>query len=233
MPLGSGLKSVMPYQTLDLAIMSQHPEQGSLTITQDRALYIDQANALGIPESDPFLNVIFQKVSALIAQSDFKIIEIKHQQYQEAYYFLIEQENIRMDIGYNAKQQISYIRKNSVSEHSTVLENLLVPLCQKNSLIIAVPTVQMNNFAFSQAFLQDFHQRLVNLCQQQQIQIAQLKQNQWCQNYTFSKGSDVAVFDIWYNSKSKFTKYQPCIAKSNSPVLIENIESLLTQGLSS
>jgi hypothetical protein len=86
---------------------------------------------------------------------------------------------------------------------------------------------------FAEGFINDFHQRLVPLAAAQDISIQNVEKYQWHVRYSFSRGSDVAVFDIFFNGKERFTRYQPLITACSPGSLLPEVELILTQGLSS
>jgi len=110
LPLGCGLKSVPPTYIPD-HLRSEVSVAAKLVPISDE----NQAMAFDIPQSNIFLTSIFNQVQSLIHQSSFKIVEIKHHQYQEAYTFSSQDTSIRINIGYNSKQQVTYLRSNVVS----------------------------------------------------------------------------------------------------------------------
>lgn len=229
--LGAGLKQV-PIVGQSILVKPSHISNALAEATTVPLITpIDTAAiSFGIPKEEFFLTEIFNKVLSLISGTEYKIYEIEHTQYKEIYYFTFASEVIRVDIGYNGKRKISSIVKSFVSESSARLELILAPL---KGQIISNDPVDQKDFTFAQEFLKEFHSRVVELCQLSQITIDSLVQQQWCQRYKFRKEQELAVFDIWYNSKNQFTKFQPVISACTPGILLSDINALLTEGLSS
>jgi len=94
-----------------------------------------------------------------------------------------------------------------------------------------MPIAVEKDLNFEQDFLQAFHQRLLELCHAKQIEVAKLTQKQWCQHYMFKKQENIAVFNIWYNSKKRFSSYQPELAQCTSMELVIEMNQLLMEDL--
>lgn len=64
------------------------------------------------------------------------------------------------------------------------------------------------------------------------ITLNSAEEQQWALRYTFSKGNSVAVFDINFNGKQRFTKMSVLRNKSVGSELVGVINKILTEGLS-
>tara|TARA_R110000787_G_scaffold38044_1_gene96124 strand:+ start:1680 stop:4544 length:2865 start_codon:yes stop_codon:yes gene_type:complete len=181
----------------------------------------------GIPEDAKFLLGIFHRVNKLIADHDIIIEGIVHQQYQEAYTFRYGSNYARLDIGYNSKGKITRVTAPTPTALSSEVKNLLASMI--GVPIVAGVAVQVS---FDEDFLNDFHQRLLPLAHGQSISIQNVEKYPWHLRYSFTRGTDIAVCDIYFNGKKSFTRYQPLITACSPGQLLHDVEILLTQGLS-
>lgn len=236
-PLGGGLTPIQPsyipehlQQTASDLKDELHPtDDVTVTATCDKQQH-DQAIALGIPQDNACLMSIFNRVQALIAGSEFRILEIKHQQYQEAYRFVDHYNDvIKIAIHYNSKHNVSSVRTQNMSANSSKLEQRLSALkCPTASM---TPEAEDTTITFEQEFLAQFHQRLLNLCESRSVEIMQVQQKEWYQIYTFKKQKDIAVFKIWYNAKQRFSRFQAELKQCSSMPFVQEINQLLTEDL--
>lgn len=236
-PLGCGLTPIQPsyipehlQQTASDLKDELHPtDYVTVTATCDKQQH-DQAIALGIPQDNACLMSIFNRVQALIAGSEFRILEIKHHQYQEAYRFVDHYNDvIKIAIHYNSKHNVSSVRTQNMSVNSSQLEQRLSALkCPTASM---TPEAEDTTISFEQEFLAQFHQRLLNLCEPRSVEIMQVQQKEWYQIYTFKKQKDIAVFKIWYNAKQRFSRFQAELKQCSSVPFVQEINQLLTEDL--
>ena len=84
---------------------------------------------------------------------------------------------------------------------------------------------------FSKQFLNDLHEKVLKLCDARGIIVQKVVEQQWCQRYSFSRDSEVAVYDVWYNGKDQFTKCQPVITACSPGALAGEIGQILTEGM--
>lgn len=190
----------------------------------------DKSSTFGIPESAQFLLGILARVRELISGHEISIDEITHQQYQEAYRFLRGNDFARVDVGYNSREKITRVTVSIPTELSSEVKNLLAPL-------VGIPIAGGNIIApeqvsFDEDFMNDFHRRLLPLADEQSIKILNVEKYQWHLRYSFARGTDVAVCDIFFDGKQRFKKYQPLITACSPGQLLPDVELLLTQGLS-
>lgn len=182
----------------------------------------------GIPPEETFLNAILDNVQKLIHGTSFKVDKILHHQYQEAYFFVTNNKMIRINIGYNGRKQITYIQKKALTDSAILLEKTLSSL--KVEITSDNPALHAS-LSIEQDFLKEFHTRLEALCDQNHVSIDTVTPKQWCQRYKFRKEHQIAVFDIWYNSKKQFTYFQPLISACTPGTLVAEIDVLLSKGL--
>lgn len=188
------------------------------------------ADAFGIPASAPFLLALLGRVQNLLAGTDIEIEGIGHNQYQEAYTFRRDEDFARVDIGYNGKEKVSRVTSPNLSELSSQIIDLLIPL--EGAPIASKPTVPADRFTFEEDFLNQFHHRLIPLAEERGIVIQNVVQHPWSLRYTFNRESEVAVYDIFFNGGKRFTKCQALITACSPGSLISEVQVMLTEGLS-
>jgi hypothetical protein len=184
----------------------------------------------GIPEGAKFLLGLLGRVRELIADHGISIDSITHQQYQEAYIFSRGNEFARVDIGYDSKEKIKRVTTPIPSPLSVDVKNILTPLVGRS--IAGGSVLPADQIQFEDDFINDFHQRLIPLAAERQINIQNAEKYQWHVRYSFARGNDVAVCDMFFDGKKRFTKYQPLITACSPGSLLPDIEVILTQGLS-
>ncbi len=187
-------------------------------------------DTFGIPTSAPFLLAILDEVRKLISDKGIRIDRIAHNQYQEAYSLNRGNEYVRVNIVYNSREKITSVNASQVSEFSSELINLLIPL--RGNLLVADPVVQGDQFMFEQEFLNAFHLRIVSITTERGIIIRNVEALQWSQRYTFTRDREVAVYDVYYNSGNQFTRCQPLKTACSPGSLVGDVGLMLTEGLS-
>ena len=232
--LGSGIKIVSPP---NVPWSIDYKEGGSLINHPSPPVKETKINdsigddTFGIPSNAGILLSILSAVRREIENNDISIIDIEHQQYQEVYSFRKGEEFARINLIYNSKNKITSI----VAPQTTVLSaDIIALLSSLHGKIVTDITGsnRINGFTFDEAFMQQFHDRLIGVCNAQNINIINVESIQNCQRYSFEKYGDIGVFDIYYNGKKKFTK---CIPQSNSSTsidLINEVIELISEGLS-
>lgn len=189
----------------------------------------DDPNAFGIPASASFLRSLLSAIRKLIDGKVVVIDDIHHNQYQEAYMFKRGGELARIDIGYNAKLRVAHVAAPQLTELSAELVNLLAPL---KGVPLAASLAEVGRIAdFDKPFLNDFHQRADALCIDAGIAIRNVVEQQWSLRYTFTRGGEVAVYDLWYNGKSQFTRCSPLATACSPGALVGEVQVLLTEGM--
>ncbi|OXC73492.1 RecD-like DNA helicase [Caballeronia sordidicola] len=225
--LGGGIKMVkMP------GMLSAAPAEPSMPLAPPAEVInaVDAVtNTLGILPSQTFLHAILSRVKSLLAGHEVDLEDIRHNQYQEAYFFRRGNETARINIGYDGKERITALQGLPVGEFSGWLQALLAPL--KIGMVVIEATAPPEAIVFDKPFLQAFHQRLTGLAAAQHMQIARVKALPWCQRYTFARGVEQAVYDIWYNSKDRFASCQPVLHSCTPGSLVAEVERLLTEGM--
>jgi hypothetical protein len=186
----------------------------------------------GIAPANTFALEILNRVKSLITGSGIQIQSVNHNQYMESYFFEKGSEFSRIDIGYNGKKKITRLNVSHTSELSSQLQKLLSPLI--NSLIVPASSVStIDKIRSEKGFINELLKRIQSLSDSKDIRISDLAEQQWNIRLTFSRGQEVAVFDIYFNGKFIFGKYGPVMNLCNSNALIKEVDDLIINGLNS
>jgi len=234
--LGSGLKSVAtvgsgfiePAPRSNVRMNPVFSEIEANNVDNYPVFDVSDDSTFGIPHSEAFLIQLLDSVRHSLNGSDCAVFDVDHKEYHEVYTIHRASESARINIWYNAKEKVSQVKSVEVSPFSTEIAELLAPL--KFGLVnnsCEAPVV-----VFSQEFQNQFHQRLMELVSDADIMLNSAEEQQWALRYTFSKGNSVAVFDINFNGKQQFTKKSVLRSKCVGPELVNEIDVILTAGLS-
>jgi len=182
------------------------------------------AKKFGITSNTPHCLGLLHKIRELLAGSNIHITDIKHNQYQEAYFFSCNEETARINIWYKDDGTVSSVRAQSVSELANRLQSLLDVL--KGRSFLEPKTNKI--FNFSHPFLRDLYETVVSAISAHGISVQNIESFQYCQKYTFVRDDTVAKFDIWYNEKKQITKIAQTMNFSSNPGLAHDITLFLT-----
>lgn len=183
----------------------------------------------GIPASATLLRSLLAEVRKLIEGRGVSIEDVHHNQYQEVYLFKREAESARINIAYNSKNKVTGVAAPFLSDLGVELASLLSAL--KGLPLAAGGGTTISEANFAKKFLNDFHAKMLTLCDVTGITVQKVVEQQWCQRYSFARDREVAVFDVWYNGKDQFTKCQPVITACSPGALAGEVGQLLTQGM--
>lgn len=187
------------------------------------------SGTFGIPESATVLLSLLAEVRKLTDGKGIVVDDVHHNQWQESYYFRREGEAARVDISYTSKNRISSVISNGLGGLGSELLGLLLPL--KGRPLLANAGLSVAQASFSKQFLNDFHDRILRLCSASGIAVQNVVEQQWSQRYSFVKDGALAVYDIWYNGKDRFTKCQPVLTACSPGPLAVTVGQLLTEGM--
>jgi hypothetical protein len=183
----------------------------------------------GIHKNAKVLLSLLAEVRRLTNGIGIDIEEVRHNQWQESYYFKREAEFARVDISYTSKNKISAVASRSPGSLGSELTGLLSAL--KGRPLLAGEDSAVAEALFPKQFLNDFHEKVLGLCCANGIAVQNVVELQWSQRYSFAKDGAVAVYDIWYNGKERFTKCQPVITACSPGPLASTVGQLLTEGM--
>lgn len=185
--------------------------------------------AFGIPESATFLRALLAAVRKRIELTAIVIDSIQHHQYKEAYVFKRGVELARVDIGYSGRCKVTHVVAPLLTELSSELLNLLMPL--KGLPLDSGASGVVGDTSFSEPFLNEFHRKLTGLCTEVGIDIRHVVEQQWSLRYTFIRADEVAVYDVWYNGRGQIGKCAPLVTACSPGTLAGDVGVLLTQGV--
>lgn len=188
-----------------------------------------ESETFGIPAGATLLLSLLAEVRKLIDGRGVNIEDVFHNQYQEVYLFKREAESARINIAYNSKNKVTGVAAPFLSDLGVELTSMLSTL--KGLPLVAGGGATVADVHFSKPFLNDFHEKMLKLCDATGISVQKIVEQQWCQRYSFARGDEVAVYDVWYNGKDRFTKCQPVITACSPGALAGEIGQLLTQGM--
>ena len=213
--LGAGITVVgvesIPFQKEEVIIQDQE--------TQPK---FDSSKLTGISK------LIADKVIKILANTNFFITKIEIKQYHDIYTIGYENKIEKFRIFYNAKNILTRIIP--LEGHNSTLNNLLERLVDLPVLETREDTTKQQ-ITFNQAFLNEFHHLILEIMKNHNISILDADEKQWNIRYTFSKGEQIAVLDIYFDSKHKFTKINPIVTKSTSVEFISEITKMIIEGL--
>ena len=189
----------------------------------------DGSNVFGIPATASFLRALLVEVQKRIEGKGVVIDCIHHNQYQEAYVFKRGSERARVDVGYKATSKVSHVTAPQLTELGAELINLLASL--KSMPLAFGPTSEARDLGFGKPFLNDFHQKANALCTEAGIAIRNVVEQQWSLRYTFTRGEEVAVYDVYYNGQDQFRRCAPLATACSPGALVGDLGVLLTEGM--
>lgn len=229
--IGSGIKPVNSPNVPANGVINQTPSGQNPDAIKSLPTTPLTDDCFGIPTNAYFSLEVLKRIQQLLVSSDIKIQDVSQGQYLEIYFFQLDSEVARVDIGYNGKGKISRLTTPKQTELSLQVIDLISPL--NGTLIIPTTRQPAGSFEFDEDFLNDFHSRLHPLTDQRGITINNVEPMDWKQRYTFTQSGESAVFDVFYNGKNQFTKYAPVKNACTSNSLSSDIQTILTEGLSS
>lgn len=186
--------------------------------------------SFGIPENNTPLLALLSEIKSSLTGLSIQVVEITHNQYQEAYLFQRGDEFSTVRIGYTGKYKVTSIQASDDSELSSLITDRVLPLKG-----VILNTFSKNEtdciIELPEPFLADFHQRMVDVFDKSFVVISEVRARDYAQRYYFQKESNNAVFDIYYNGKSQFTKYEAKKALSNSTEFVGEVENIIAEAL--
>ena len=205
--------------------------EGSYSSSPPSPTNTSQAEQFGLHQGPEFLLLLLKSVQECIAGSGVEIHSIDHKQYQEAYIFCQGPNTARINIGYNGKQKISSILAPQISKLSSYLMGVLAPLKDR---VLSAPMIEDNGSAelFNEVFLNELHHRLIKTMQESGIALLSAEAKPYSLHYRFGKGQDSVAVVVYYNNKKQFTKCNPLSSHCTSPQLLDEVLSIISEGLS-
>lgn len=222
--LGSGIKMV-PAPGIGFPVELTKDESSAMVAAHD-----DASNTFGIPASRQFLLALLGRVRELIKDTDICIDVIGHNQYQEAYFFKRGDDSSRVNIIYNGKEKVASLSAPQPTALTADVIGLLAPL--KGVPVANSAAVSLTQFSFEEDFLNELHHRLMPMAEERGMTIHNVERLPWNLRYNFTRGSEVAVYDIFFDGKNRFTKCQSVKTACSPGSLVRDVEVMLTDELS-
>lgn len=170
---------------------------------------------------DEFLLLIYRTIKSVAEDHNIKILDLRHDLFQELYIFESNNEHSRVAIIYNSQNIVTSINAIETNSLSNLLKTLLDPL--KNHLL---GSAVHNEIIFDEIFLEDFYLSRKEKLEVNKIKITNIEHMQYRERYTFSRTNEIAIIDFTYNQQGQFTS-NSLNSRSNSRQLIKDIlESL-------
>lgn len=196
---------------------SIHMEHINDSFIQDEAVENNTSATNPFNIQDKLLLAIYQKIAAIVESNNIKILDLQHNQNQEQYIFESNDEQSRVAIYYNARDIITTINPMEVNNLSNLLKAILEPL--KNHVL----TIENHTeFIFNENFLEDFYLSLKDKLGDKNITIANIEHLNYMERYSFSRNSEIAIIDFYYNGNGQFRAPTPN-NRSNSRQLIQDV----------
>jgi len=178
---------------------------------------------------------VLSSVRSILADTAIEIEDVAHHRYQEAFFLRRGPDTARVNVFFNGKFRVTSVSSPGMDPFSEELCGLLTPLVGQTPAEVSPPaqgTLAGAPESPSLPFLQEFHERLLPLLDARGIRVTSLKEQQWNQRYSFARGTDTAVVDVYYNSRNTFTKCHPIppgTGRAPGPLLPEVLEILTSE----
>lgn len=181
------------------------------------------------PEYDSSVEILYGlinlKVMNLLGDERIKIDFVEHNQFQEAYFFRLDDELARINIWYNENGYITSVKPAKKSQFSSSLKDKLDSL-------VGAPIHEHstgNEFQFPYYFMYEFYLNIARLLELNNIIIERIDQEQWANKYTLKKDNNYTVITFWYNKDHHFTRYSYASKNLCAADFIDEINKLLTE----
>ncbi|MFP2958479.1 AAA family ATPase [Myxococcus sp. 1LA] len=185
---------------------------GQQTNAEPGATLSEGPTTESVSPQETFRHAVLARVRELLTNTGIEIDDVAHHQYQEAFYLRRDAETARANISYNGKFKISAVTTPQSGSLSDQLGSILAPLIGQvvaSSTHAAAGACAGPQAVPSRPFLKNLHDRLLPLLDARQIRVTSLKEQAWSQRYTFARGNEAAVIDVFYDGKDRFTKCMP------------------------
>lgn len=226
--LGSGIKIVgNEVSSLSLKQTAKKETVLQKPVIRQKQAQFDISKLTGISK------LIANKIMQVLNNTNFVVKQIEKRQFHDIYTIGYDNQTEKFKVFYNAKNILTTIMPLSEVETSN-LE--LTEILKK---IINLPLVNFDeaevdgskNIIFSQDFLNEFHRLILEIIKNNDITILDASEQQWNIRYKFFKYDQIALIDIYFDAKHKFTKISPIITRSTSLDFINEIIAVLKEGL--
>ena len=185
---------------------------------------IDQ-NVNNMNSVDNFYTRLGAIIQAHIDGYGITINDIQHNQNQEAYFFSQNGYIARINFIYNNNGKITNIVSTQLSLLGQQLQSVFQPLLNQSIRVATIATIE---FSFSNTFLEELHQQIMSYISGHQLCVDKIEEQPYCQQYTFSRGTEVAVYRFYYNNNKKPTRRE-AVASRSSESLVQDLRVIFDQ----
>lgn len=192
---------------------------------------VAETGATAVSPLEAFRTEVLSRVRHAIEGTNIEIDDVAHHQYQEAFYFRRDLDTVRANINYNGKFAITTVSVPAGGPLNEQLGELLQPLAGQPIRASIGNAARPDPQSPIRPFLKAFHDRLVPLLDASEIKVLDLKEQAWSQRYTFARGQEIAVVDVFYDGKDRLKSCMPVVGKrfSNpSGTLLPQVLEILT-----
>jgi hypothetical protein len=135
------------------------------------------------------------EIGALLSGTGVEVEDIAHHPYREAYFFKRDSEAARIDITYKGDWTIANVACSRPSVFAESVRERIVSIVGRKPTgppsrpgAVSVPT---------RIFLKNYHDRLVAALASRRIRVAELREQDFAQRYTFARESDAVEVNIF------------------------------------
>ncbi|NBI43844.1 AAA family ATPase [[Haemophilus] felis] len=222
MKLGGGLK-VVGVNTLPDNMIEKTKDIIDAPIKQQSLHSFDSSNLSGIS------NVMAERIGEILSTFNCVITNIETSQYHDIYTVQYQDKKERFKAFYNSKNKLTRIMPINMQNQDLLIKLQTLENAQLN---LTTENIATKEFKFNQDFLNEFHHIITDITGNNGLSIQSVDEMQWNVRYQFAKENQIAVLDIYFDSKHKFTKINPIISKSTSDKFVFDIVNLIMKGLS-
>ncbi len=172
--------------------------------------------------------VIAEKIGETLSAFNCVITNIESSQYHDIYTIQYQERTERFKAFYNSKNKLTRIMPINIQSQDLLIKLQTLENAQLN---VTTGNVATKEIKFNQDFLNEFHHLIADVAKNNELSIQNVDEMQWNIRYQFAKENQVAVLDIYFDSKHKFTKINPIIPKSTSDKFVSEIVNLIMKGL--
>jgi len=219
--LGTGMKISGGYQPKDMILSIDVSQSNEESQVSQKAMSSVIPQAFNLQTDIPQLKKLNRLVESSIEGTRISVENVLHYSYQERYVFQRNNEQGAISFNYKGNWKVSGVKAITQNSFEIELLTLLKPL--EGSLLDIPEPSKERIFSFSEAFLEEFYQNVLEQTQNYSVEIRQIESRPFCEKYIFVNGDELAVIEFWYNKSSQFTKVQPIPQKSNSTRLIDEV----------
>jgi len=168
---------------------------------------------------------LFNLVEQSIDSTSIEVLDVIHHLYQEHYVFKKGAEQASVYFIYKGNHRVSVVNSAGESALDTELATLLSHL---QGQMLSSDT-NISDVIFAEAFLAEFHEKVLSVIDNSDIGIGSIEQPAWGQRYSFVRDNETAVVIFWYDGKDRFTKVQAMPQLGNSQSLLRDVLNLWSQ----